>query len=99
MRWFYKEIYLNRKQAEARILALNFKPAKTARGWEIVLKGHGRNKGRFHIVPPDNYMEVHQDTVNHKIRKGVVAEYKCRRIIEKLNKHNKFIVFLKKLLK
>lgn len=97
MRWYYKEILLNREEAEQRIKGLGFKDA--SRGWELKFKD--KTPRRMHIVPSDDYMEVHQDingaNKTHKVVKNKKAIMRCENIINRLNKHNRIKLFLKKL--
>ena len=98
MKWYYKEIFIDRDEAERRIKKLGFQ--NTNRGWELLFKD--KTQRRLHIVPSIDYMEVHQDingeNKTHKVVKNAKAKYRCQNIINRLNYHSKIKVFFKRIL-
>lgn len=94
MRWYYQEIGLTRKEAEAKILNLGAMPSSTSRGWQLPSV---KKSWRIHIIPSDTYMEIHEDTSLHTVHKGEQARQRCKEIHDKLNEYSKVKLFFKRL--
>lgn len=91
--WYYKEILIDLKEAEKRILKLGFKP--TNRGWRLSLRGDGF----LRVSPSDGYMKIYQENNSHHVTRTRTADVRTKWILKKLNKHYKLVLILKKFLK